>query len=183
MVSSSDSHIVVSAFLDRPLISAGHHQTVDTGLNPLIRTSEIINSFEGVQWENPEKILRSRFFTFQTGSTLYVKPYSCRIILTVPEGVDVIVVELPRVEAVDERAELIVTGEKRMQSSPTKIRPGVPLNVVPGDHIELTSKSLGMVDYGQVELPKTPTSTLLRRILCELRDRCAPALAVMRRAR
>jgi hypothetical protein len=181
MSSLSESHIVITAFLDRPLIAVGHHQTLNGGLEVLTHISGIINSFEGVEWGNSANILRSRFLSFQDGSTLFIKPYSPRIILTVPGEVNGIVVELPRAEAVNNPTEFIMTSERVGRSRPMRIKVGLPGKVTPGDRIELMSNNLGVLDYRRVGIPPLSVPTLLRRILCEFRDRCAPVLPIQMR--
>ncbi len=85
--SSCEEAIVISAFLNKPIIPVGHHHTAADGLDLLAHTAETISSLGEVSWGGPEMMLRSNFRSFQEGTTLWIEPYSCRIHLTVPPGI------------------------------------------------------------------------------------------------
>jgi hypothetical protein len=74
--SSCESPIVISAFLDRPIIPVGHHDTVADGLDLLSHIADVINSLGAVRWENPELMFRSNYLSMQEGATLRIRP--CR---------------------------------------------------------------------------------------------------------
>jgi hypothetical protein len=175
---SCEGAIVLSAFLDRPIILVGHHHTAADGLELLAHTAEMVNSLGEVSWGSPEMMLRSNFRTCQENTTLWIEPYSCRIHLTVPQGITDLGLYSPRcsVPNADLEFELRVKrgshllGQQKMSDT--------PLKVMAGDRIELVSLSLGKVDYRKVENPESSLSlrAFPRRLLCEFRDRSMPLI-------
>ena len=138
----------------------------------------MVNSLGEVSWGSPEMMLRSNFRTCQENTTLWIEPYSCRIHLTVPQGITDLGLYPPRcsVPNADLEFELRVKrgshllGQQKMSDT--------PLKVMAGDRVELVSLSLGKVDYRKVENPESSLSlrAFPRRLLCEFRDRSMPLI-------
>jgi hypothetical protein len=174
--SSCEGAIVISAFLDRPIIPVGHHHTAANGLDLLINTVEIINSLGQVSWGSPEMMLRSNFRSFQEDTTLWVEPYSNRIQLTIPPGVTDVRLYRPEKTVPDADSDFVFVLKRGPKLLCRQNASNVPLKVMAGDHIELVSLGLGKVNYRQVENPQFSVQALPRRLLCELRDRLMPLI-------
>jgi hypothetical protein len=174
--SSCEGAMVISAFLDKPIILVGHHHTAANGMELLTSAAESVNSLGNVSWAGPESMLRSNFRSFQEGATLWIEPYSCRVCLTVPPGINE--VRFYRSEGtsfdVDSGFDYITTRSAKLpdrQNASTG-----PLEVTPGDRVELVSVGFGKVDYRTVESPRFSFQALPRRLLCEIRDRSMPLI-------
>jgi hypothetical protein len=169
---SSEGAIVISAYLGNPIVLSEHHTGVAGGLDLLSSVARVVNSLDDVRWCSTETMLRSNFLQRQDKATLWLKPYSCRVELRVPDCIGS--VALRAAEETDEggagRFSWIV---KRLgeQTPADVVCAGVPFSVVPGETIELVSSSLGTVDYRQLKTPGFSVWALSRRVLCEGRDR------------
>lgn len=176
--SSCENAIVISAFLNRPIIPVGHHHTAVDGLDLLSHTAEVVNSLGDVRWRSPEAILRSNFRTFREDTTLWIEPYSSRIKLIVPSGISEVRFHRSANTVPDTNWEFafVAKGGSELLNH-QKISNG-PLRVTPGDHLEFVSEGLGSVNYREVEHPQLSLSVraLPRRLFCELRDRFMPLM-------
>jgi hypothetical protein len=178
---SCEGHVVISAFLDRPIIPVGHHDSVSSGLELLSSVAHMINSLGNVHWMNPELMLRSNYLSVPEDSTLRVKPYSSRIQLTIPQDITEIMIEVPE------------DGGQRggawecalpLEASPPGCHEGrIAVKVTPGETIEFVSPQLGATDFHKVERPGFSPWALPRRILCEGRDRLGPFISAVGRKR
>jgi hypothetical protein len=174
-----EGHIAISAFLDRPIIPVGHHDSVAGGLELLSRVVAMINSVGPVHWMSPELMLRSNHLSMRSGGMLRVRPYSSRLRLTAPRDITAI--------ALEASADLgpgwqCSRGSDRSQ--PVRPGEGMVVTVTPGETVELVSSRLGSADFRSVEGPGPSPWALPRRILCEARDRVGPLLSTVgRRAR
>ena len=177
---SCEGAIVISAFLDRPIVPVGHHHTAAGGLELLIHTAEIINSFGEVLWGSPEMMLRSNFRSFQEDEILWVEPYSCRIELTVPEGINGVGLYRSGDTFLDPNSEFAFVARRRggPESLIQQNFNSTPLKAMSGEHLELVSLGLGKVDYREVENPEFSLSlrAFPRRLVCEFRDRFMPLI-------
>ena len=173
---SCEGAIVISAFLDKPIIPVGHHHTAADGFEPLVRAAEMINSLGPVTWGSPEMILQSNFRTLQEGGTLWVEPFSRRISLTVPGGVTEVGIYRPKGRASETELNCAVVTNLVSGLEQRQHTNGSPIKVCQGDRIQLHSFELGKVDYRQVEPPQFSLAAFPRRLLCEIRDRCMPFL-------
>jgi len=175
--SSCENAIVISAFLNKPIIPVGHHHTAVDGLDLLSHTAEVVNSLGDVRWQSPEKILRSNFRTFREDTTLWVEPYSCRIQLTVPPGITHVGLHVSENNGNGYSDFAFLTRNGSQVRSDQNVS-NVPQPVMPGDHLEFVSGGLGKVNYREVEHPQFSLSAraLPRRLFCELRDRFMPLI-------
>lgn len=176
--SSCEGAIVISAFLDRPIIPVGHHYSAANGLELLVHTAQIINSLGEVSWENPEMMLRANFRSFQDHGTLWIEPYSCRIQFTVPPGINYVGLCRPGTGISNGESEFAFVSKRGTDLRTIASVTPEPLAVMVGDRIELVSVDLGKVDFRRVEKPRFSVSlrAFPRRLLCELRDRCMPSI-------
>jgi hypothetical protein len=175
--SSCEDAIVISAFLNRPIIPVGHHHTASDGPELLTHTAGIINSLGEVSWGGPEMMLRSNFRTFRQDTTLWVEPYSCRIQLTVPPGITHVGLHLSKNNS-DGYSDFAFLARHGSQLRSDQNVNNLPQPVMPGDHLEFVSGGLGKVNYREVEHPQFSLSARAfpRRLFCELRDRFMPLI-------
>jgi len=175
--SSCEDAIVISAFLNKPIIPVGHHHTAVDGLDLLSHTAEVVNSLGDVQWQSPEKILRSNFRTFRENTTLWIEPYSRRIQLIVPPGITHVGLYVLENNG-DSYSDFTFLVRHASQSRNGQKMSSVPQPVMPGDHLEFVSVDLGRVNYREVAHPQFSLSVraLPRRLFCELRDRFMPLI-------
>jgi hypothetical protein len=179
---SSEGPIVISAFLGRPIVLFEHHEALAGGLDLLSHAAEIVNSLGNVRWCNPETMLRSNHLTLQKEATLWIKPYSCRVAFTVPQGVTTVAIEPSEENTPAAALEFIITRKRGGGSQVMRTAAGVPVKVAPGDTIELVSPNLGTVNHRQVEKLGLSLRALSRRVLCEGRDRLVPLMPKLHRA-
>src|SRR6266480_1467551 len=175
--SSCEDAIVISAFLNKPIIPVGHHHTAVDGLDLLSHTAEVVNSLGDVKWQSPEKILRSNFRTFREDTTLWIEPYSCRIELIVPPGITHVGLYAKENNRDGYSDFAFLVGQGSQLRDGQKLSNG-PQPVRPGDRLEFVSASLEKVNYREVEHPQFSLSAraLPRRLFCELRDRLMPLM-------
>ena len=175
--------MVVAAFLGRPIISFGHHETVADGFEMIKWAAEIINSLGDVCWEGPPAMLRSSYLSRREGSVLRLKLHSSRVVCAVEAGITTVVAELP--EGGEHPLLLKINGVGADGTEPQagKIMTGTPLSVTAGDTVELFSPNIGNVDFRSVPSPGYSSWAFPRRLLCEGRDRLSPLMNKLRGSR
>jgi hypothetical protein len=162
---------VISALLGRPIVLAAHHQAVRDGIELLAVAAQVVNSLGEVRWCGIAEMLRSNYLLRSEDSTLWVKPYSCRIEFRVPEGIRS--VGWVGIEGADAGVNelCLIRRPPNAEAITTRVKPDILVHVKPGDIIELISPNLGTIDYRQLETPGLSVHALSRRLLCEARDR------------
>jgi hypothetical protein len=167
MHSQCEGHIVISAFLDRPIIPFGHHHTLGDGLDLLVKLADTINSLPNVEWCDLEQVLLSNYVMRRQGSTLRVRPFTARMRISVPNGVTQLQIEngtlAHPMSAWRFNSEVDGTGQQEL-----------PVN--PGEEVELRRVDWGQVNHHDVVPRRSSAWAPVRRILCEVRDRMKPVL-------
>lgn len=164
-----ESSVLLAALLHQPIIPVGHHDDVASGLELLAQLSLFINSLGPVRWASMQSISRSHYARKIDGRVLWVRMLTKRIEVSVPEGINEILVERAWSEKLMSEA---LTWRILGQDSAWKSQPAEePVIVPPGKTIEIVS--------GVAEMPVVTEKTfrlwpLVRRDLTELRDRIAP---------
>jgi len=174
---SFEGGIVISAYLDRPIIPLAHHTTVRDGLEILDRIAALINSFEGVAWSGPEGMLRSNFLSRREQDRLLITPYSRCITFTVPQGIYTIILQPVEQSAGTNGEEVLILQEHAGRREQYRTGTESPIPVFPGDQIEMRWSVLGPIDYADVAILRTGFWPCSRRLLSEVRDRCLPLLS------
>jgi hypothetical protein len=169
----SEFNALLAAFLGQPIIPVGHHDDLARGLDLLSRLAGLINSTGEVQWLDMKSMSRTNFCTHQAGVDLHVKMYSRRIGLKIPDGVIQLHLHRPWLGSHANESLRVRKGQsvQNIQSFH-----GEPLLVEAGESIEITSIPGQALD-GRDGLPDgTPLAAIVRRQLCEGRDRLRPML-------
>jgi hypothetical protein len=166
---------ILYAFLGRPIVPVGHHHDLRNGLELLDVVARDINRIPGVSWSDSKRLSRTNFTlrTTDGGRALEVLPYSTRIELTPPRGVTSITLQAPaalRANAVGRVWQCVVESGRTVD-----VYCGQPFAVCEGAAVTLKLKALGSTPPESVPTPSHPMKAPVRRILCEIRDRCAPA--------
>ncbi len=95
-LSTPFEQIALRAFLGHPLILYGHHDDLAGGLDLLADTAARVNRLGDVRWASLGEIAAGNYAAKVEGSRLRVRPYSHRLRLELPPGVDRLVLEPPR---------------------------------------------------------------------------------------
>lgn len=102
--------LVLRAFLDQPLLLYGHHDDL-AALDGLADAAAQINRLGDVAWRSVSAISRASAHTRREGSTLRVRPWTRRVEIEPPIGVDRLVIEpRPELAAGGEPIEVEVAG-------------------------------------------------------------------------
>lgn len=168
--------IVLRAFLDLPLIFAGHHDDLAGGPGALSDAAAQVNSLGNVEWRSLAEIARSSYQTRRTGAVLHVKLFSRRAVLRVPEGVSQIIVELPAMHGGNESTQIRCGASITALHLDGKGTISEPIDVAPGSQIEIALPHPGAVDYRQVTPPAWRPWPIMRRSAAIVRDRLRPIL-------
>lgn len=173
--SSSLGDAVVSAFLDRPIIPVGHHDTMSDGLGLIFDLAAEINRLGDVRWCNMDEIQRSNYLTRRESSVLYVRPMSSRLRLRVPEGIESLVISKPSDGKSRFADEYLVMKSSLLESQSThRIRDEQPMAVQAGEELWLQARLLRSEDPNRCGSLPLPAWALMRRVMCEVRDRSKP---------
>jgi hypothetical protein len=164
----------LAMFLGQAVVPMGHHHDLDNGLEPLRRTARFVNSTGDVVWTNAAGIARTNFWTRRRQNVLDIRMYSRRIRLQVPLGINEIRIARPWLR--DDRVERLTAHEEPLKHITHDSSEEQPLCVVPGTDLLISSIHPDAIDAKDVRLSPTPLHVIVRRQLCETRDRLRPAL-------
>lgn len=164
--------LVLSTFLDQPLITYGHHHDFADGYGRLVEIVSALAAVRPIEWMSLDRIARSNFMTRRDErGRLRIKMFSRRIRIRIPVDVEEVLVELPAGYG-GKAFDSVLCGEKKQVFEPYgqgAASPAIP--VTAGDVDVVLSR----------EIPTTPDlpvglrpQALLRRMLTEGRDRMLP---------
>ncbi len=157
--------LVLRALLGQPLVLYGHHDDLAGGLETLERAAADVNALGDVHWGPLDDVARGGAETRRDGRVLHVRPWSRRVGVEVPNGVDRIVVEPPpEAQAVGVRA--LTPGPPGVGSFTLRVaRPGrLALEVIPARR------------PASARVARPRPWPVLRRLAGEGRDRLGPSL-------
>jgi hypothetical protein len=167
-----NSYMLFAAFLGQPIIPVGHEDDLVEGLGLLRRLATLINSIGEVQWTDLGSIMRSNFCTSREGEVLHVKMFSRRIRFVVPAGINHLCLQRPWLNGSNDEAIALQgnrTGASAIQQSNSKMIP-----VVPGDELLISSIYSDSLNGETIRFSRTPLWAIVRRQMCEGRDRLRP---------
>jgi hypothetical protein len=172
--SSNLGTILVTAFLDRPIIPVGHHYSIADAPALLEDLANTINALGPVKWGSLESIARSSYQTKLEGDTLLVRPDAVACDIAVPDGVRAIAI-WPGPQAPPGEEFRVYRGANG-NGPPLRVPARCPFPVQSGERIRMIAGVLGRLDSRKVRGRFTGPWAPIRRALCEARDRVAPTL-------
>ena len=175
----SEFSVRLAAFLGHPIIPVGHHDDLRKGLGLLSKLAALINSMGEVQWVDLNAIAETNFCTqVDADSKLQsIKLFSRRVRFKIPEGVTRLRVIRPWLDR-----EAMEPLELRVRETVENVNQGrdTMIEVPSGQVIEIASIHPESFDPFDQTVHRTPPRALLRRILCEIRDRLFPIKEYLR---
>jgi hypothetical protein len=169
LLSRDAPELVLRAYLGQPLILYGHHEDVAPGLDVLAAAAADVNRLGATRWCSVGEIAASNFERRRDGSRLTVRPYSRRVRVEIPDGVEQLAIQLPAAHPGAE-LELLTVAERAT-------RAGEPFAVTPGATVEMRLTATDAVNPATVPAPPRAPLALARRALGEGRDRLLPLTA------
>lgn len=168
------SSIALSALLRQPIIAVGHHQDVASGMGLLEDLAGFINGLGPVRWASMSTIVRGHHAQRRIGNALHLRLYTRHADVTVPAGVDRLVVHRPWLEGdlSTERLHIVADGTLQVQ-----VDRSCGSTVAAGQRLRIAA-----VKTSNASVRRTSGSRLwrpwpvVRRLLTESRDRLSPAL-------
>jgi hypothetical protein len=168
--------LTLRAFLNLPLVVYGHHADVDDGLDGVLPVVERINGLGPVSWLSLSQIARSNYIAWRNGSDLRVAMHSALAQVSVPDGVERVIVELPHLSSVPaEDLEVWFDG----RTVPIEAEGHQPAHAVlpvkaGAGTVRVKLASTRKERFESVAPPARRIWPVLRRATTEARDRVAP---------
>lgn len=169
---SSASQLRTYAFLGRPLVMVGHHSDCCDNFSKLNHAAAIVNSFGPVLWTNVSSIARRNFFITDSGlGQTVVRPFANLLRVSMNPDVRELVVRIPDGQPLEVAAAIggatfrTVDGSIEIEDSPS---------------VDLRLSRIDTVAPASVKAPPLSVWPVVRRLLCEVRDRVQPRTAAYR---
>lgn len=173
-----ENQILLSAYLEQPIIPVGHHWDVADGIDLLSHLADFINGLGEVRWENLTSMARTNYWWREAGDVLEVRPFSRRFDVYVPEGFRCLELRAPWLEDGFTVRGALVGKEsaalpcEKMTNDSWSIPVAGPCKVAVSVDVGVKASGIGE----GVRLPAYSVGPLLRRVLAESRDRLMPML-------
>jgi hypothetical protein len=166
--------ILLAALLRQPIVPMTHHQGVADGYETLDRTASFVNSLGSVTWSNMTDISRALFARRQDDGTVFVRMFSRRVAVAVPQGATHVAVERPWVT--DQASEPLYWRTPGAAGSWTAAEERDRIRVPGGATIEIASGAAASVRADRRILRSPRLGPVARRLMTEGRDRALPSL-------
>ncbi|MEW6681750.1 MAG: hypothetical protein AB1451_02360 [Nitrospirota bacterium] len=171
---SCHNSILIAALLHQPVIAVGHHHDVAEGLHLLSDLAGFIDSIGTVRWGNMRQICRGHYARRLDGKSLSIRMFTKRVEVCIPDGINELWVEEPRLRVAQSAPFLWRLLGERSGWNPHL--PDAPITVRPLQRLEIVS-----------EFPTSPVIDamkgnglrlwpMVRRQITEVRDRISPVL-------
>jgi hypothetical protein len=170
----SETHVRLALFLGQPAIPVGHHDDLRGGLDPLRRIARRINSAGNVLWTNMTEIALMNYMSRRKQDVLHVRMYSRQIRVQVPSGVTQLLIERPWLS--DGYAERLTAREGPAEPATHDLVAGQHVPVLSGSDVTIRSIHPEAINPHDVRALPTRVHVMVRRHLCEGRDRLRPTL-------
>ena len=168
-----------AAFLGQPVIPSGHHDDLQLGPELVQRTAAVVNSIGEVRWRDLATIARSNYCTRPEGDLLHVRMYSRLVQLRVPSGVTQLRVDRPWLGSDSSEALAVQEGQSEVLSHESYR--GQVLTVSPECDLTIRAPYPDAVALCDAPPSRTRLRAIVRRQLCEGRDRLRPTLDALSR--
>jgi hypothetical protein len=171
----------LAVFFHQPIVMVGHHQDVAGGLQILADWARWVNTLGPVRWTSLEEIMYSNYLTRMVNGTLFVKLGARKVRLSIPDGVDKVVLVRQWVVA-DQLEPVCLLRQGNPARLPLTPGPQVePFAVTPREQLTVHC----VVPEKAQPSPRSHSFRMwpiARRLACELRDRFSPLVTKPRAA-
>lgn len=169
-----ETEAVLAAFLGQPIVIAGHHFDADDNLRLIEELVDYVSGLGQVTWCSPSSIASSQHLLRRDGSRLRVRTCSRRVAVTLPHGIETVIVERPWLpEGETEGLHWATAGQAG--TIPECGPNSEPIRVA-GGALTILSPPSKPVDPHVVPPPSVTPWAIVRRTLAEGRDRLYPYL-------
>jgi hypothetical protein len=171
----SNNEILLTLFLDKPIIIYSHASDFKTGYSNLIEKSEFINSFKNVEWCSLEEILFSNFARKIENNIMKILLFSNKIKIIIPDNITQIQVSTFEVYGNIDSLFLEINKNIYPMKKINLCFESSIIDVNPKQEIEILLKlSNNDLDIEKIKNPKSKLVSRMRRFLTESRDRILP---------
>jgi hypothetical protein len=177
-----ETRVRFAMLLGQPVIPIGHHDDLRDGLLVMERLARLINSLGDVRWTNPTSIARTNYETSREGETLDLRLYSRRIEVQLPPGVTRLRVWTAwKSDGNGDDTTTVLPDDANVPKQVS--RQGAVIPVPEGSRLTVAARPVQAVEPGSVPAERTRLRVVVRRQLCEGRDRLRPAVDRLLRRR
>lgn len=165
--------VLLSAYMNQPIITVGHHWDLADGLDVLAEAARVINTLGPVHWADMDAIARAGYRQRLKGSTLEIVSQARKFRVKIPDKVTEVVLRSPELAQSDEiqYVEACTSrGTLRLPPSASDLR----FDVAPEETIEFSL--IPLQSASPAHMAGFSARALGRRILGECRDRAMPLL-------
>jgi hypothetical protein len=167
-------NFLFDAMLGQPIIPYFHHGDFRDGYERFSDLAATINRLGTVHWQSLTDIARSNFDVQEDGTTMYVRPFSRRIDVPVPEGINHLVVQIedtcdgrcPTTISTSRQAYSLTVGDAGYET--------IPIPVEGNTIARIAVRDAFACDAETVAHPPFRFHPIIRRVLTEARDRLTP---------
>jgi hypothetical protein len=167
---------LLAVYLNQPIIPVGHHWDLAKGTDILTSAAEFINGLGDVNWCNLTTIARNNYRFKIDGSLLRVQTFARITTVKIPEGISELQLEPSWLDQQQITVEYEDTGKAAEKSSPEVLSSPVRYRIRAGSNIKISAMPPQKGDEEPEVFPRTPLSSIARRLLSEIRDRSMPYL-------
>jgi hypothetical protein len=178
-MTSPRDDLVLRSFLGQPLILYGHHWDLAEGVGMLDEAAAFVNREQGIVWGGLTDIARSSYVTKRDGTTLRVRVFTRDAKLDMPDGIENVIVELPRAHGEPEQEIVTLTTARGSASSAFTDGSSGPFPIDEPGAARISLVRLDAVDLSCVSSPRLRLEPILRRAASEGRDRLAPLVTTL----
>jgi hypothetical protein len=165
-------HLLLSAFLGRPIIPVGHHWDLAGGLRALREQAAVVNSIGDVHWTDVRSIAETNYCTRREQEVLHLRLFSRRVRVRIPDGIQAVCVSRAWLAGgPPEGLRLSINGTGTQSFGSYR---GEPFPVKPGVELEIVSVHPEAGSPQAVPTVRSGAWAIARRNLCEARDRLKP---------
>ncbi len=168
-------NVLLQAYLNRPLIFVGHHQSLRNGLGALAEVARQVNSIGKVEWQSLGRIVSSNYMYRVQDNQLEMKLYARRVCISLPNEVREVKVFKSHFGDANDEEFVFCNG---LAAGVGAAKPLVFRPANQARQIEITLIHQHQVGSAAVAPPHYSTWSFSRRILTTIRDRIQPMLSI-----
>lgn len=168
-----DARILLAAVLRQPLVLMGHHGDLSEGLEILAETARKMRGVGKLRWGSMEEIARGCFLTKRDGSSFWIRMQTRQIEVQIPEGIHQVFVDRPwlSTSAVEP---LVIQATGGVCRTEFGGRVAGPILTASPTSVVFSCPPTGAANSllpGASHRPWPPLWAMVRRLMCETRDR------------